>query len=263
MAGLTEADVVNLTVQDFVFAYEEKSVVWGEVKEFIERHEWLGRMSLYPTHVFTARYKGALAGVVILDMPNAFSKMLGDQTKKAERLISRGACISWSPKNLASALITFGIRWAVTNTDYRLFVAYSDSEAGEIGTIYQACNFYYLGANFGTKKQYQIPTGRWVSDRYFRSRSVYKRVAKEIGVEWDAAWQQRDRVLFAQMTPADAEAIKAASKAFMLSCPVRDVPPKGKYAYVLGATKRETRVLRKTIEGNCKMYPYPKRNDHE
>lgn len=51
-------------------------------------------MSLYPTHFFTARYKGILAGVVIMDMPNAFSKLLGEDTKQIERLISRGACVS-------------------------------------------------------------------------------------------------------------------------------------------------------------------------
>ena len=257
--GLVEADVSDLVVTNFVLAYEDKRIVWNEVKEFIERHEWLGSMSLYPTHVFTARYNGILAGVVVLDMPGAFSKMLGENTRKLERLISRGACVSWSPKNLASALIMFGVRWAVKNTPYRLFVAYSDSEAGEIGTIYQACNFYYLGAKFGTLKQYQIPNGRWVSDRYFRCRSVYKRLAKEIGIDWDASWQKRDSVLFSNMPVEHTNAIKAASKKFMYSCLVREIPPKGKYAYILGSNKRETRALRKIFETRCKVYPYPKR----
>lgn len=260
-ANLTQEHVAGLTVKDFVIAFEPKESVWDEVKGFIERHEWLGRMGLYPTHIFTARYKGILAGVVVLDMPNAFSKMLGEGTKKQERLISRGACISWSPPHLASALIMFGIRWAVANTQYRLFVAYSDPEAGEIGTIYQACNFHYLGAFFGARKQYQIPNGRWVSDRYFRSRSVYKRMAKVVGLEWEAAWQKKDQVLFALMSDEKKSIIKEASKNFMLSCPVRDIPRKGKYAYVLGATKSETRQLRKVFAVNCKTYPYPKRSD--
>jgi hypothetical protein len=96
IAGLTSEDVIDLKCSDFTFQQEEKPKIFKEVKEFIERHEWLGKLSLYPTHFFTARYKGKLAGVVIMDMPNAFSKLLGEDTKKIERLISRGACVSWS-----------------------------------------------------------------------------------------------------------------------------------------------------------------------
>lgn len=258
-ANLTEKDVEHLRVSDFVIGYEEKDEIFDEVKTFIERHEWLGRMGLYPTHFFTARYNGILAGVVIMDMPPAFSKLLGDKTKKLERLIARGACVSWSPKNLASALIGYGTKWMVKNTDYRLFTAYSDSEAGEIGTIYQACNFYYLGAKFGAKAQYQIENGRWVNDRYFRSRSVYKRIAAKLNITWVDAWQDKDRVMFDKMPEEVAEAIKTASKVYMASCTKRNLPQKGKYAYVLGRTKRETKELRKLFEERNKLVPYPKR----
>jgi len=76
LAGLTTDDVSNLKVTDFVFQHENKDICYKEVKAFIERHEWLGRMSIYPTNVFTARYKGILAGVVIMDLPTVFSQML-------------------------------------------------------------------------------------------------------------------------------------------------------------------------------------------
>jgi len=127
LCGLSKNDVSNLRVSDFELRQENKTIIYEEVKNFIHRNEWLGRMSLYPTHFFTARYKGILAGVVIMDMPSAFSKMLGDNTKKLERLISRGACISWSPKNLASSLISFAINWMVKNTPFRDFIK-SDSK---------------------------------------------------------------------------------------------------------------------------------------
>lgn len=127
LAGLTEDDVKELKTSDFVFQHETEC--FEEIKAFIERHEWLGRVSLYPTNFFTARYKGILAGVVIMDMPSVFSKLFGEDTRKIERLISRGACISWSPKNLGSALVMFAVRWMVKNTRFRLFVAYSDVEA--------------------------------------------------------------------------------------------------------------------------------------
>lgn len=256
--NLTEEDVSKLRVSDFDMRFEDKEIVWEEAKQFIERHEWLGKMGLYPTYIFTARYKGILSGVLSFDMPNAFSKMLGEETKTMERLIGRGACISWSPKNLASSMIGKAIKELVKTTPYRLFTAYSDAEAREIGTIYQACNFYYLGQKSGSGYQYKIRDDKWVSDRYFRSRSVYKKIAKNDGIEWKSEWQKGDKVFF-NLMPKDIELrIRKLSKEYQKSCEKRKLVPKHKYAYVLGADKRETKRLRKLFEQRNKTYEYPK-----
>ena len=61
------------------------------IKKFIEKHEWLGKVGLYPTHYFVTKYNGILAGVIIMDMPNAFSKLLGDNTKKIESRLCESA----------------------------------------------------------------------------------------------------------------------------------------------------------------------------
>jgi hypothetical protein len=257
-ANITLDESKNLKVSDFKFQFEEKDLCFQEIKSFIEKHEWLGRVSLYPTHIFTARYNGILAGVVIIDMPSVFSKLLGEETKKIERLISRGACISWSPKNLGSSLIMFAINWMLKNTQYRLFVAYSDVEAKELGTIYQACNFYYLGKKSGAKNQYKIETGRWVSDRYFRARSVYKRLAKENEIIWHDEWQNGDSVMFDKMPEEIALQIRKLSKDYLLSCESREMKPKHKYAYVLGKNNTETKKLRRIFIERNKIYSYPK-----
>lgn len=256
--NLSESDVSKLRVADFDMKFEDKELVWIEVKQFIERHEWLGKMGLYPTHIFTARYKGILAGVLSFDMPNAFSKMLGEETKKMERLIGRGACISWSPKNLASSMIGKAMKELVKTTPYRLFTAYSDVEAREIGTIYQACNFYYLGQKSGAGYQYKIREDKWVSDRYFRSRSVYKKIAKNNNIEWKKEWQKGDKVYFDLMPKDVALRIKNLSKELQKSCERRKLIPKHKYAYVLGIDKKETKKLRKLFEERNKTYEYPK-----
>jgi hypothetical protein len=299
-AGLTIEETEGLKISDFVFQYREKNTCFEEIKNFIERHEWLGRISLYPTHIFTARYKGILAGVVIMDLPTVFSHMLNGvdipimkedgtyeledgeeiitkdgrkiitkkevitkdvKTRKIERLISRGACISWSPKNLGSSLIIFAINWMVKHTRFRLFVAYSDVEAKELGTIYQACSFYYLGKKSGAKYQYKTEDGRWVSDRYFRSRSVYKRLAKKNGIVWQDEWQDKihkDNILF-DIMPEDIEKkIKQLSKDYILSCEKREMKLKHKYAFVLGKNKWETKYLRNYFLKRNKIYPYPK-----
>ena len=247
----------SLRISDFDFQFEEKSNCYAEVKEFIKRYEWLGKMSLQPTHIFTARHKGILAGAVVMDMPAAFSKLLGEDTRKMERLISRGACSSWTPKNLASSLVMFAIRWAVENTPYRLFTAYSDTEAKELGTIYQACNFYYLGKKSGAKHQYELSKGRWVSDRYFRTRSAYKRAAKELGIQWEPNWQKGNAVYFDLMPDETEKLIKEHAKSKMDNLVRREIPLKHKYAYVLGTDKRETKQLRKLFLSRNKVFPYP------
>jgi len=257
-SGLTKNQVANLRVGNFEMRFEDKKLVWHDAKQFIERHEWLGKMGLYPTHIFTARYKGILAGVLSFDMPNAFSKMLGEETKKMERLIGRGACISWSPKNLGSAMIGCAIKEIVKITPYRLFTAYSDVEAKELGTIYQACNFYYLGQKSGAGYQYKIREDKWVSDRYFRSRSVYKRIAKSDGIVWQNEWQKGDKVFFDLMPNEIALRIKQLSKEYQNSCEKRKLIPKHKYAYILGSNKKETKKLKKLFEERNKIYDYPK-----
>lgn len=257
---LTEEDVSDLRISDFEFAFEEKEVIYQEAKSFILKHEWLGKMSLYPTHIFTARYKGILAGVVVMDMPNAFSKLLGDDTRKIERLISRGACISWSPKNLASALVSFSMKWIVKNTRFRFFVAYSDTEAKELGTIYQACNFYYLGKTAGASKQFKIESGKWVSDRYFRTRSVYKKKAKENSIVWDENWQKGDKMLWDNVPDEIESQIRQHARDYMYSLESKKIEKKHKYCYILGENNRETKKLKRFFEERNKklLKPYPK-----
>jgi len=255
---VTEQELCSLGVGDFVLSHEKKTTTFREAKKFIEKHEWLGRMSPFPTHLFTARYNDIMCGILVMDMPNAFSKMLGEETKNIERLISRGACISFSPKNLASALIMFSIRWMAKNTRYRLFTAYSDPEAKELGTIYQACNFLYLGQTFGTSRQYKIENGRWVSDRYFRSRSVYRRLAKSANINWNKSWQDGDKVYLDRMPKDTQQKLRELSSDYMNQCENRDSMPKHKYAYILGKSKTETKLLRKKFLELNKTYPYPK-----
>jgi len=257
-ADLSKEEVSKLRVSDFEFSFAPKENYWEEVSLFVSRHEWLGKMSLNPTHLFTATYRGILAGVVVLDMPAPFSKLLGENTRKLERLISRGASISWSPKNLGSSLIMYSVRWMAKNTDYRLFTAYSDAKAGELGTIYQACNFSFLGRKFGTQEEYKIGD-KWVSDRYFRTRSAYKRYAKELGILWKSHWQEANKILWDKI-PKDVEiSLRNLGKEKQRKAKSRKVPKKYKYALVLGANKAETKKLRKQFLERNKVYPYPNR----
>lgn len=259
-AGFSQEYVSQLNVSDFHHVVVESKEERLELKKFIEKHEWLGNLSQYTTHWFATYHKDQLAGVILMNLPNSFSKLMGEDTPQMERLISRGACISWSPKNLASNLLMWSIKWMVENTDYRLFTAYSDPTAKEIGTIYQACNFYYLGQKSGTVRRYINPyTGKLVSDRFFRQRSAYRKYAKDLGIDWQKEWASNTGMLWENVPDNIEMALRDKSKKVQSESKYYEFPSKGKYAYVLGRNKRETRNLRREFESRNKTFPYPKR----
>ena len=274
-AGLSEQESRSLSVSDFDFCYVAKDDKSGcrEVKEFIKRHEWLGKMPIWATHRFTARLKknGILAGVIVMATPYTFSNLLGSENKGREKLIARGASISWSPKNLGSWMIMNSVRWMVKNTEFRFFTAYSDPEAKELGTIYQACNFYYLGQKFGAGMQYldpENPKRGWFSASGFNDRSQIVRYAKKLGIEWLPEWykyvgaKKNYRKVDWKAIPEDvALRLKAEKKAHKARCNQRPSPTKHKYCYILGETKSETKALLKKFAENSPDkvgLPYPK-----
>jgi hypothetical protein len=256
---LSNEEIESLNVGSFEFVplitrYERIAAT-----RFIQKHEWLGNLSQYTTHWFGAYYKNILAGVILLNMPNSFSKLLGEDTSKIERLISRGACISWSPKNLASSFIMWVTRWMVKNTQYRLFTAYSDPMAKELGTVYQACNFYYLGQSSGTTQRYINPyTGKIVSDRFFRQRSAYRKYCAELGIQWGRDWDNGTGMAWMNV-PDDVESLlRERSKVVQSESQKIAVPSKHKYALVLGASKKETKELKSLFLARNNVFEYPK-----
>jgi hypothetical protein len=248
-ATLPLEEVGNLRVSDFKFEFisKDNKFLCRQVTEFIQCHEWLGKTPTRPTHRFIATYKGHLAGVIVMATPNSFSNLLGKENRHLEKLISRGACISWSPKNLASALVMFSIRWMVKNTSFRFFTAYSDTEARELGTIYQACNFTYLGQNSGARVEYFDPlnTSRgWFSDRLFRKHSQIRRYARELGIFWNPEWSSIDKTNWDKIPTDIKQQLKSQANIHRSGCLSRPLPPKHKYAYILGANKAESKLLK-------------------
>lgn len=252
-------DCEDISISDFDYKLIEAEEDKKEAREFIKRYEWLGNLTQFSTHYFGAYYKNYLGGVIVFSMPNAFSKLLGEDTKNIERLISRGACASWTPKGLASSFLMWCIKYMVQNTQYRLFTAYSDPTAKELGTIYQACNFYYLGKNSGTTTRYVNPyTGKIVSDRFFRQKTAYKKYANELGIEWNKAWAGNNGMLWDNVPNDIEEKLRAYGKHKQSMAKKIVFPSKHKYAYVLGRSKLETKRLRKEFENRNKIYSYPK-----
>lgn len=236
------------------------------VRDFIERYEWLGKLPVWVTHRFAAFYGDIMVGAIVMSTPNRFSNLLGEEYKNREKLISRGATISFAPKNMASWIIMKSILWMVRNTDFVLFTAYADPKAKELGTVYQACNFYYLGNWFGDAISYvNCETGKSFGSSYFAQRSVIKKASILYGVDW-----KKDYVVL--NAKGNKRIINWSAMSDAVKAQVRDAlgrykseyfnivksMPKHKYAYVKAKTVGGTKKLVRLIEERNMIYPYPK-----
>lgn len=231
----------DLKIEDFLFSNEK---ITNEHRDFIKKYEWLGTVGFGVRYCFTARYNKKLAGVVLIAEPNAY------EFGKREALIQRGAVSSWAPKNLNSKLVMFSCRWMVRNTEKRYFTAYSDPDAGEIGTIYQACNFDYLGNRYGAGFMYKLEDGKIVGSRHFTRTSSMKKWAKELNIEWQEDWCKPNGF---QDTKKIPQILKDYAKSKIESLEKIKQSPKGKYVLLLNYGKLK---LNKTWISE----KYPKRN---
>ena len=84
-------------------------------------------------------------------------------------LLNRGVCLHWTPKGTNSHLISEAVKQLPMK--YEVVTATVDPDAGEIGTIYQACNWHYVGAlrKAKTRENYII-NGKKYGSRSIRQR---------------------------------------------------------------------------------------------
>lgn len=243
---------INIKARDLILTMETFS---NEHRLFIERYEWLGTIGYAPKWVFVARYNDWIGGVVMIGEPNAYSKNV---PMEFQALIQRGACASWAPEHLNSRLLMYAVRHMISNSEKRIFYGYADYEAGEYGTIYQACGFKYLGNHFGRNLSFQMPSGKEVSNRYFTKTSTRRRYLKELGIPLEPAWLKSNKLLNIANIPThiiEKLNIKAAQEKALCRQIEKDL--KGKFVLIKAPTKKEENLL---IElGNWLFFDPPKR----
>lgn len=126
---------------------EVKLITFKEAQEFILDFEWLGTMGttkfsygVYTNDRLTAVYCfGLTAGTA------ALSQVFGEVNKKRGLVLVRGACAPWSHKHMSSFGMGKVLPILHENQNIDFLIAYSDPEAGEIGTVYQATNWSFYG----------------------------------------------------------------------------------------------------------------------
>lgn len=126
-------------------------------KTIIEEYEWMKCLAAVNWFYFGIFFEDVCGGVVCYGPE--YSENLGIQAREQGRkcadwskfgfegkmiLLNRGACVHWAHPHSASKLIRQSMK--MLPSKYEVITATVDDLAGEVGTIYQACGFHFVGS---------------------------------------------------------------------------------------------------------------------
>lgn len=216
---------------------EVKEITYAEAKEVIVKYEWLGTM---PAGAFLSVglfIDGHLAGCEVFT--NVKSGGYYTLFKEECTLLGRGCCVHWCPVWGSSYLIRRALK--ILEDKYkgvpRYVLAYSDWDAGEIGTVYQASNWIYLGAR--ECAHWQSPDGQ----KY------------DIGRHRDSA-RTRDLEYYKKHKRINNPLAKVIKDEMIADGWKYGVTVKrGRYATVVGYSGKEKQRLMNKLNLRAKKYP--------
>lgn len=212
----------------------------AEAETVILKYEWLQSMGRGVSAYYGLKLDGELLGASCWGrMGGAVGNICGTEYAKQTVCLMRGACVPHAPDNSASFFTRNACRQAYKDFGWEVTFAYSDTvDAGEMGTVYQACGWYFLGEGIGSNvhTDFISPDG---------SRKI---------TSYQLNHQDEDYLLMRSLgwTPEDG-----AMRSWLdLNGWVRKISPvKKKWAWFEGPRKEE-------LKSKCRhpFLPYPKRN---
>jgi len=125
---------------------EVRPIDANTAREVIEQYEWLGKMAAVNWYCFGIFFGKALGGVAVYGPEYCENLGRWDRFGYTGKIIllSRGACAHWAHPHSASKLTRGSMR--LLPARFEVVTATVDSRAGEVGTIYQAAGFDYVGS---------------------------------------------------------------------------------------------------------------------
>lgn len=159
---------------------EVRPVEMKFARTIIEEYEWLGCMAAVNFYAFGIFFEDVCGGVVVFGQEYAENLGVWDKYGYTGKIIllNRGVCLHWTPKNTGSKLIMTAIK--LLPPKYEVVTCTVDHLAGEVGTIYQACNFIYVGQMRKTKDRVGLLLdGKLLGERAIRTKFGHQR-KKEI-----------------------------------------------------------------------------------
>lgn len=152
-------------------------------EQIVLKYEWLGTMAPGCNYFYGLFFGMYCAGVCCFSVPylganaNAHKEFLIDRYELA--YLARGANVHWSPPGANSRLVARACKLLSKETGAKLVIAYSDVDAGEIGTIYQACNWVCVGRGSSTM-QIVAPNGRIYDQKYISNNAKRQGVGRAV-----------------------------------------------------------------------------------
>ena len=155
-----------------------KRINYITAQKIIIEYEWIGSMPLPKScrFMYGIYFDGICGGCVVYVEPS--TRQFNELYPRQAVQLNRGACVHWTPKNSASYLISRTIK-DLKKEGVKIIIAYCTQEAGEIGTIYQALGWDYVG-NTTPSYTYYLD-GYWVSSRTLADKVKW---AKNKSIEW-------------------------------------------------------------------------------
>jgi hypothetical protein len=136
---------------------EVRAVTYAEASELILLYEWLGTMPSQLHSAIGLYFSGRLSAVECFTATRPAGKY--SCAGKQALCLARGATAHYCPEWASSYLISRAVRLQDAS-QYWFCVAYADTDAGEIGTVYQASNWTCLGPVSRGNKYWLSPSGK-------------------------------------------------------------------------------------------------------
>jgi len=221
--------------KDFSQASVER-ISYDVAKNVILPNEYLGSMGS-ASHCFGLYFGQYLASVVCFGSTagtKVATSVCGPEHANKVTVLVRGATEHWAHQHSASYLIPRACDMMAAKGK-PIIVAYGDPAGGEVGTIYQACNFLYTGMTKGTGS-FIDPDGKRHNTRQIHGLTRDRRNG---GFRLKRSRAEQRKMLIEQGCTFQKEG--------------------GKHRYVVFAGDRRTkRLLRKALR--WQVLPGPKRN---
>jgi hypothetical protein len=159
-AGQT-ADIATATVRPI-------SLI--DARAIVERYEWLGSMPALGRWAFGIFFGERCGGVAVFGDEYAENLAVWDRYGFTGKIVAllRGACLPWAHRHSASKLIRGAM--ALLPERYRIVTATCCAGAGEIGSVYQAAGFDFVGQMYGGTRALIHYQGRVISERHAKRR---------------------------------------------------------------------------------------------
>jgi group I intron endonuclease len=184
-----------------------KQITRLEAENIIKEYEYLKALAPYNIYYFGIFFiinnVEHLGGVLVFSHEYSANK---DHWKKYDFfekiiLLSRGVCLHWTPINTASFFISRACNWLKKNTHYKVVTATTDALAGEVGVIYQSCNWHHVGLMEGNYDKYGnekkrmriIIDGKSISEKTIRKKIGSSSVKNVLKVYPDAKFNTQLR----------------------------------------------------------------------